>query len=63
MNKARLVKRSEVKEQEQPPQQPPSSSISQSVQAVRAWINQHQMQQRTDAREAFALLFGEPQKA
>lgn len=63
MTKARLVKRSEVQGQEKPRRQPQTGALSHSVESVRQWINQRQQRRASDAREAFALLFAEPQKA
>lgn len=62
MNKARLIKREEVKKQETPEPKVQGNSISQSVQSVKEWINQHQERRSKDARTAFALLFAEPQE-
>jgi hypothetical protein len=62
MTRARLVKRSEAREREQPRQQQPVSPLSQSVQSVREWVNERRTRGAADAREAFALLFAEPQQ-
>jgi hypothetical protein len=63
MAKARLVKRSAVIEQEKAQAKAPTGSLSKSVESVREWINQHQTRRPMDARQAFATLFAQPQKA
>lgn len=62
MNKARLIKKDEIAQPKSAKSASKTTPVSNSVTAVKEWLNSYQKNTKPNARETFARLFAQPQE-